>query len=146
ILATLTLLVSALPITPSAPHLRKRAEQFRLQGLKEFEIAQRLSTSPSLSPSTSSWRTRLSTKMNDLLDSSQQEEEDFSGDIAPGSLDAPQLLPTASSWETDVGVWGRLCALFVRAESSFGYEGKELELRRPQGGRSWKLGYGRFRR
>lgn len=27
--------VSAIPITPSAPRLQKRAEQFRLEGLKE---------------------------------------------------------------------------------------------------------------
>lgn len=34
-LAALLAFVSAIPITPSAPSLQKRAEQFRLQGLKE---------------------------------------------------------------------------------------------------------------
>jgi hypothetical protein len=28
-------LVAAMPITPSAPQLQKRAEQFRLEGLRE---------------------------------------------------------------------------------------------------------------
>jgi hypothetical protein len=34
-LVALFAFVSALPITPSAPQLQKRAEQFRLEGLKE---------------------------------------------------------------------------------------------------------------
>jgi hypothetical protein len=35
VLATLLAIVVAIPITPSAPRLQKRAEQFRLQGLRE---------------------------------------------------------------------------------------------------------------
>jgi hypothetical protein len=71
------------------------------------------------------------------------EQEDFSGDVAPGSLESPQVLPKAS--EED-GFFDKLCAMFHRAESSFGYEGKELELRRPEGIRDWKRSYGGFRR
>ena len=96
------------------------------------------------------WRIRLNKEFHALFDSSSTDsddfsdnEQDFSGDVAPGSLQAPQVLPTASE---EVGVFDRLCALFHRAESSFGYEGKELELRRPEGGRDWKQTYGGFRR
>jgi hypothetical protein len=35
VLAAMLVVVTAIPITPSAPRLQKRAEQFRLQGLKE---------------------------------------------------------------------------------------------------------------
>jgi hypothetical protein len=35
VLATIIAFATAIPITPSAPRLQKRAEQFRLQGLKE---------------------------------------------------------------------------------------------------------------
>jgi hypothetical protein len=35
VLATIFAFVTAIPITPSAPRLQKRAEQFRLQGLRE---------------------------------------------------------------------------------------------------------------
>lgn len=35
VLATVFAFATAIPITPSAPRLQKRAEQFRLQGLKE---------------------------------------------------------------------------------------------------------------
>jgi hypothetical protein len=35
VLATILAFATAIPITPSAPRLQKRAEQFRLQGLKE---------------------------------------------------------------------------------------------------------------
>lgn len=71
------------------------------------------------------------------------EEEDFSGDIAPGSMEAPQALPKALE---EASMFDRLCAIFHRAESSFGYEGNELEMRRPTGGRNWKQSFGGFRR
>jgi hypothetical protein len=35
VLATMLAFVAAIPITPSAPRFQKRAEQFRLQGLRE---------------------------------------------------------------------------------------------------------------
>jgi hypothetical protein len=43
-------------------------------------------------------------------------------------------------------VYERICALFLSAESDLGYEGKEAEMRRPQGSRDWKRSYGGFRR
>jgi hypothetical protein len=96
------------------------------------------------------WRIRLNNKFHALFDSSSDSqddisdnEQDFSGDVAPGSVQAPQVLPTASE---EASFLDRLCALFHRAESSFGYEGKELELRRPTGMRDWKITYGGFRR
>jgi hypothetical protein len=97
------------------------------------------------------WRIRLNNKFHTLFGSSStnhdedfsDNEQDFSGDIAPGSVQAPQVLPTASE---EASFLDRLCALFHRAESSFGYEGKELELRRPEGMRDWKASYGGFRR
>ncbi|CAG5179356.1 uncharacterized protein ALTATR162_LOCUS9181 [Alternaria atra] len=142
---------SAMPISPSAPRLQKRAEQFRLQGLREFEIAEKLSASAS-SSDVDPWRIRLNNKFHALFDPTStddeenpfdDEQEDFSGDVAPGSLESPQVLPKAS--EED-GFFDKLCAMFHRAESSFGYEGKELELRRPEGIRDWKRSYGGFRR
>jgi hypothetical protein len=97
------------------------------------------------------WRFRLNNKFHALFysfsTSSDEDfssnEQDFTGDIAPGSVQAPQVLPTASE---EASFLDRLCALFHRAESSFGYEGKELELRRPEGMRDWKSTYGGFRR
>jgi hypothetical protein len=73
------------------------------------------------------------------------DESDRSGDIAPGSLEAPQILPKAPIVEEPT-LYESLCALFHGKESSFGYEGKELELRRPQGMRHWKQSFGMFRR
>lgn len=155
-LAAVLALVSAMPITPSAPHLQKRAEQFRLQGLREFEIASRLMeseanpTAADLDP----WRIRLNNKFHALFDSSatgedildqdiDDEEQDFSGDVAPGSMEAPSYRVKASEKDS---LLDRMCALFRGKESSFGYEGKEGELRRPTGERDWKKSFGGFRR
>ncbi|KAI4950961.1 hypothetical protein J4E86_007470 [Alternaria arbusti] len=141
---------SAMPISPSAPRLQKRAEQYRLQGLREFEIAERLSSSAS--SDVDPWRTRMNHKFHALFDptptdeegaSYDDDQEDFSGDVAPGSVEAPQVLPKASEEDS---LFDRLCAMFHRAESSLGYEGKELDVRRPGGVRDWKRSYGGFRR
>ncbi|CAO2651622.1 Nn.00g041920.m01.CDS01 [Neocucurbitaria sp. VM-36] len=141
IVAMLTF-VSAIPITPSAPRLQKRAEQFRLEGLKEFEIAERLSSATTASDLDSYSSHMKNPLFRTLL---SEDENDVSGDIAPGSLEAPQILPSAplpeeSSWLQTI------CAFFHGSESSFGYEGKELELRRPTGMRHWKQSFGGFRR
>ncbi|EMD92804.1 hypothetical protein COCC4DRAFT_50883 [Bipolaris maydis ATCC 48331] len=151
-LAALFALACAVPITPSAPRLQKRAEQYRLQGLAEFQIAERLSSSAS-SFGVDPWRARLNKKLHALLDAPptdeegkitfEEEAEDFSGDIAPGTLEAPSALPKALK---EASMYDRLCAMFHRAESSFGYEGKELELRRPEGVQNWKQSFGSFRR
>jgi hypothetical protein len=73
----------------------------------------------------------------------EEEEQDFSGDIAPGTLEAPSVLPKALK---EASMFDRLCAKFHRTESSFGYEGNELELRRPSGVHNWKQSFGNFRR
>jgi|TARA_R110002003_G_scaffold40_5_gene2630 hypothetical protein len=70
----------------------------------------------------------------------------FSGDIAPGSLDSPSMLPKAATDERD-SFFRSLCALFHGGDSeSSGYEGKEGELRRPTGMRHWPQSFGGFRR
>jgi hypothetical protein len=105
----------------------------------QFEIAERLSTPTDTT--TDPWRTRLNAKFHALF----QDKEDFSGDVVPGSLEAPQALPISSPSE-EMTLYERLCALFMSAESDFGYEGKEAEMRRPQGARDWQKSYGGFRR
>jgi hypothetical protein len=155
--------VSALPITPSAPQLQKRAEQFRLEGLKEvsqikpmplqtwpwanldqFDIAERLSNpstdadSAELEP----FLTHLNSKMHDLLSNlsfSRDDEDDFSGDVAPGSMESPQMLPKAAARQSlPERVYQSLCTLFHGGSSEdYGYEGKELEMRRPEGMKHW---------
>lgn len=143
VIVAMVAFVSAIPITPSAPRLQRRAEQFRLEGLKEFEIAERLSD-PSTASEIEPFLFHL--RKNPLFRTPATEDEhDVSGDIAPGSLDAPQMLPSAPATE-ELSMFERLCALFHRGESSFGYEGKELELRRPTGMRHWKQSFGGFRR
>ncbi|CAA9963481.1 hypothetical protein CFE70_006911 [Pyrenophora teres f. teres 0-1] len=153
-LVALFALCAAMPISPAAPRFQKRAEQYRLQGLGEFEIAERLSNSAS-SAHIDTWRARLNNKLHALFEPLEADEQgltveftidemgDFSGDLVPGSLEAPQLLPKPSK---EGGFWDRLCAKIHRAESSFGYEGKEREMRRPEGTRDWKMSYGSFRR
>ncbi|KAA8617522.1 hypothetical protein PtrV1_09029 [Pyrenophora tritici-repentis] len=153
-LVALVAICTAMPISPAAPRFQKRAEQYRLQGLREFEIAERLTNSAS-SAYVDTWRTRLNNKLHALfepLDTDEQEfsveftideKGDFSGDLVPGSLEAPQVLPKPPK---EGGFWDRLCSRFHSAESSFGYEGKEREMRRPEGMRDWKMSYGGFRR
>jgi hypothetical protein len=136
--------VSALPITPSAPRLQKRAEQFRLEGLKEFDIAERLSNpSPDAdSAELEPFLTHLNSKMHDLLSNlsfSRDDEDDFSGDVAPGSMESPQMLPKAAARQSlPERVYQSLCTLFHGGSSEdYGYEGKELEMRRPEGMKHW---------
>ena len=136
--------VFALPITPSAPQLQKRAEQFRLEGLKEFDIAERLSNP---SPDTDSadlepFLSHLNSKMHNLitkLSFSRDDEGDFSGDVAPGSMESPQMLPkAAASQSLPERFYQSLCSLFHGGSAEgYGYEGKELELRRPEGMKHW---------
>jgi hypothetical protein len=167
LLASLVALISAIPITPSAPRLQKRAEQFRLQGLREvslpptyppsfpplhltsplhiltptkFEIAQRLSASPA---ETATFRSRLNSQFLALFHS--LEDYDLAGDIAPGSLDAPSMLPRISEESSSKG-FSSLRKLLGKEEEGLGYEGKEGEMRRPTGSRHWAKTFGGFRR
>ncbi|KAH7379394.1 hypothetical protein DE146DRAFT_317295 [Phaeosphaeria sp. MPI-PUGE-AT-0046c] len=145
IAAVLFALAAAIPITPSAPRLQKRAEQFRLQGLREFEIAERLSASAA---ETESFRSRINHKLHTILHTPSMDYDIdlFAGDIAPGSLDSPSMLPQASVAERK-SIFRTLRA-FINGgdEESFGYEGKEGEMRRPTGMRHWTQSFGGFRR
>jgi hypothetical protein len=55
------------------------------------------------------------TSTDDEEDAFVDESEDFSGDVAPGSLESPQTLPKASEEDS---FFDKLCAMFHRAESS----------------------------
>ncbi|CAI6337327.1 unnamed protein product [Periconia digitata] len=134
--------VCALPITPAAPRLARRAEGFRLQGLKEHEIAAKLAlptteidSSEKLLPQPITLSDWLSTLIRH--DNEKEDDDDHSGDIAPGSLAAPEILPHAV--KLDTAVFSRILAAVrgKQVENEYGYEGKELELRRPTGMRHW---------
>lgn len=62
---------------------------------------------------------------------------DASGDIAPGSLEAPQMLPRPASKKSTK--LDRFITFLLKddSEKNSAYEGKELELRRPTGMRHW---------
>ena len=145
-LAALFALVAAIPITPSAPRLQKRAEQYRLQGLKEFEIAERLSASAA---ETQDFRSRINHRFHSIWRTPvvEYDRDLFAGDIPPGSLDSPSMLPKASNEQEGSSFFRYLCALIHGGDrESFGYEGKEGELRRPTGMRHWSHSFGDFRR
>jgi len=134
--------VCAMPITPAAPELARRAAGFRLQGLKEHEIAAKLALSPSEADSSEETLPQpfsLSDRLSSLFHHYEEEAEDddHSGDIPPGSLAAPEMLPHAVKLDTTV--LSRFLAALRRKElgNDYGYEGKELELRRPTGMRHW---------
>lgn len=81
--------------------------------------------------------------MHSLFHHCTEEEEeddgDLSGDIAPGSLEAPQMLPRPASIDGET-LSNKIIALLRREDAEqkrFAYEGKELELRRPTGMRHW---------
>ena len=59
--------------------------------------------------------------------------------MAPGSMEAPQMLPKAAAGGSS-SLYRMLCRVFQggrREEFDFGYEGKEGELRRPEGMKHW---------
>lgn len=137
--------VCAIPITPSAPRWQRRAEQFRLQGLKEYEIAEKLTTGTNTALDTKPFILRLNHNLHNYLHApSTDDEPDLSGDVAPGSAEAPQILPTAPLPD-HMSVIERLFTAFHRKENGYGYEGKESEMRRPIGMVYWKQfgGFGR---
>ena len=71
-------------------------------------------------------------------DEEEEDEEPRSGDIAPGSLEAPSMLPRPAN--RDDTLYSKIYAM-LRSEDAerrnYAYEGKELELRRPTGMRHW---------
>lgn len=82
--------------------------------------------------------TRFHSKLSAMLDSlagADEDDFDVEGDVAPGSVDAPQMLPKAST--RGPSIYRSLCALFHGSEDDLGYEGKELQWRRPEGMKHW---------
>lgn len=83
--------------------------------------------------------TRLSDKLHALFYDCTEDDRhhDLSGDIAPGSLEAPQMLPRPTPVASSR--FGSFFAFTKKGDDdrSFAYEGKELELRRPTGMRHW---------
>lgn len=81
--------------------------------------------------------TRFHNRLSALLDSlsNSDEEVDFEGDVAPGSMEAPQMLPKAAA--SGSSLYRSLCALFHSGNDDLGYEGKESEMRRPEGMKHW---------
>ncbi|KAF2001609.1 hypothetical protein P154DRAFT_619277 [Amniculicola lignicola CBS 123094] len=134
--------VAAIPITPSAPEHQLLAEQMRSEGLSEHDIAERLSTPLDTALKSGPFFAQISGRVHSLLHSPSDEiKRDVSGDIAPGSLESPQMLPRAAVPDTFTDTVARCLAAFFRGEEiekqNFGYEGKELEMRRPEGMRHW---------
>ena len=82
---------------------------------------------------------QVSTGFHSLFRSHLEDEErDLSGDIPPGSLEAPQMLPRAAAPTT---LFDSIRAVLRGQDAKrreFGYEGKEGELRRPEGMRHWE--------
>lgn len=84
----------------------------------------------------------MTSKLHSLLYSrAKLEKHDDSGDIAPGSFEAPQMLPRVAAPESYADTISQAIIAMLKGEDiesrKFGYEGKELELRRPEGIRHW---------
>ncbi|KAH7117784.1 hypothetical protein B0J11DRAFT_441730 [Dendryphion nanum] len=135
--------VAGTPITPAAPKLQRRAEEMRSTGMAEHDIAKQLTLplfeqEEELHPLIS----QVSEKFYKLFKTPENEEKrDLSGDIPPGSLESPQMLPRVAAPESLTETLSKkVHAVFGNGDierRGFGYEGKELEMRRPQGMRHW---------
>lgn len=81
--------------------------------------------------------TRFHNRISALLDSlaNDDDEIDSEGDVAPGSMDAPQMLPKAAAHGSSL--YRSLCALFHGGSEDYGYEGNEAVMRRPTGMKHW---------
>lgn len=104
----------------------------------QFDIAERLSAPIIDSDESEPFMTRFHSKLSALLDSltnADEEEFETEGDVAPGSMEAPQILPKAAAHRSSF--YQSLCALFHGGGEELGYEGKESELRRPEGMKHW---------
>jgi hypothetical protein len=164
----ITVTVAAVPITPAAPELQRLAEQLRSEGVEEVctihtnrsaslpnmyahisqhDITKQLSLpssqlSDSLEPSTRPFLHHVTDKFHGFFHAQTDEEErDASGDIAPGSLEGPVMLPRAAAPESRTErVMDAISAILRRGDIErrrFAYEGKEAEMRRPEGMRHW---------
>lgn len=104
----------------------------------KFDIAERLSAPIVDSDELEPFLTRFHNKLSAMLESlSGADEDDFDveGDVAPGSVEAPQMLPKTST--RGPSIYRSLCALFLGGEDDLGYEGKEAQWRRPEGMKHW---------
>ncbi|KAF2277769.1 uncharacterized protein EI97DRAFT_374080 [Westerdykella ornata] len=128
--------VTAIPITPAAPKLQHLAEQMRFEGVAEHDIAEQLALSPETSEDLPGpLLSQLPFPLRSLFGAkAATAERDLTGDIAPGSLEAPQMLPRAAAPQSFIDR--------LKAKESSAYEGKESEMRRPWGMRHWDpVGY-----
>jgi hypothetical protein len=108
----------------------------------QFEIAERLSAPIVDADELEPFMTRFHNKLSAMLESlsgADEDEFDVEGDVAPGSVEAPQMLPKTSTSRS--GVYRSLCALFHGGDDVLGYEGKEAQWRRPEGSKHWGGGH-----
>lgn len=95
----------------------------------------------SLEPETLPYFHRMTDKFHGLFHVQTEEELDASGDIAPGSLEGPVMLPRAAAPESKTErLMDAISAILRRGDDErrrFAYEGKEAEMRRPEGMRHW---------
>ncbi|KAF2735947.1 hypothetical protein EJ04DRAFT_562899 [Polyplosphaeria fusca] len=142
-LLALSTAVVAIPITPSASEHQRLAEELRSEGIPEHDIAEQISLPPVGSHvAARPFYSQAVDRLHSLLRSPTNiEKRDMSGDIAPGSLEAPQMLPRAAIPESLADTISQTINAVLRGEDlerrKFGYEGKELEMRRPEGMRHW---------
>ncbi|KAF2751204.1 hypothetical protein M011DRAFT_473711 [Sporormia fimetaria CBS 119925] len=134
----LAALVVAIPITPSAPELQSFAEQMRIEGMSEHDIAEQLYLTANSEVTSVPIFSQLSSQVYSLFDGNRElRKRDITGDIAPGSLEAPQMLPRAAAPPSFADTLRSLLWRGDLERREFGYEGKELEMRRPEGMRHW---------
>jgi hypothetical protein len=112
----------------------------RSEGVSEHKIAQRLSDTGFLSNIAALPRySQITTKLNSLL--WKPSRRDTTGDISPGSLEGPEMLPRASTPESLADTIRSTVYSVLKGEDfenhMFAYEGKESEMRRPEGMRYW---------
>ncbi|OCK89092.1 uncharacterized protein K441DRAFT_681363 [Cenococcum geophilum 1.58] len=146
VLFTFLVDVAAAPISPSAADTERIAERMRAEGLSERDITNRLTSGI---PSSDQPSSLLSTAVKaqaflipPIYRHSQQEKRDTSGDIPPGSLEAPELLPRSPAPDTTIDAIEEIInSVLSRSRSAerrqLAYEGMEGAVRRPQGSRYW---------
>jgi len=130
--------VAAMPISPAAPEYQSLVEELRSEGKSEQDITEQLSTPIDEVESRHPFYSQAIGKLYSMLHSpSEMRKRDLSGDIAPGTLDAPQMLPRAAAPESLTETITAVLRGEDMGRREFGYEGKESEMRRPEGMRHW---------
>ncbi|OCK79142.1 hypothetical protein K432DRAFT_426768 [Lepidopterella palustris CBS 459.81] len=137
--------IAAVPITPSAADVQHITETMRAEGASERDIIVYL-TSPNPSPTTIPSSTLALSKPQSFFTPpfhhrTTIQKRDTSGDISPGSLDAPWMLPRPTNPDTTVGFIEEIIDSLLNRDSiegrEFAYEGKEDAVWRPSGSRHW---------